>query len=139
MPRSDGFYTRKAVRLLRLLQIFLSAAWINVASVVSGACLRLCLAIDPARVQDREELFAYEINWQVVETQNIIQAKMRPWIVKKIIEYLGEEEKTLTEFILTKLGQRALPQVCQIGNGNACARRLLAWCQRAHGVLLPVP
>lgn len=61
--------------------------------------------------QDREELFAYLINWQVVETQGIIQAKMRPWIVKKIIEYLGEEEKTLTEFILTKLGQRASPQV----------------------------
>ena len=61
--------------------------------------------------QDREELFAYEINWQVVEKHNIIQSKMRPWIVKKIIEYLGEEEKTLTEFILTKLGQRAPPQV----------------------------
>ena len=74
--------------------------------VVDGVCL--CFL---GRFQDREELFAYEINWQVVETHNIIQAKMRPWIVKKIIEYLGEEEKTLTEFILTKLGQRALPQV----------------------------
>lgn len=47
----------------------------------------------------------------MVEAHNIIQSKMRPWIVKKIIEYLGEEEKTLTEFILTKLGQRAPPQV----------------------------
>lgn len=60
--------------------------------------------------QDREELFAFPINWQIVESHNIIQSKMRPWIVKKIIEYLGEEEKTLTEFILTKLGQRAPPQ-----------------------------
>ncbi len=67
------------------------------------------------RSQDREELFAFEINWQTVETHNIIQSKMRPWIVKKIIEYLGEEEKTLTEFILTKLGQRAPPQVCSGG------------------------
>lgn len=47
----------------------------------------------------------------MVEQHNIIQSKMRPWIVKKIIEYLGEEEKTLTEFVLTKLGQRAKPQV----------------------------
>ncbi|CAN0508773.1 unnamed protein product [Ectocarpus sp. 12 AP-2014] len=46
----------------------------------------------------------------MVEQHNIIQSKMRPWIVKKIIEYLGEEEKTLTEFVLTKLGQRAKPQ-----------------------------
>lgn len=67
----------------------------------------MCLCVS----QDREELFAYEINWQVVEAHNIIQSKMRPWIVKKIIEYLGEEEKTLTEFILTKLGQRSPPQV----------------------------
>ncbi|CAN0159713.1 unnamed protein product, partial [Hapterophycus canaliculatus] len=59
-----------------------------------------------------DELFAYEVNWQMVEAHNIIQSKMRPWIVKKIIEYLGEEEKTLTEFILTKLGQRSPPQVC---------------------------
>lgn len=50
----------------------------------------------------------------MVEAHNIIQSKMRPWIVKKIIEYLGEEEKTLTEFILTKLGQRAPPQVCAL-------------------------
>ncbi|CAN0062655.1 unnamed protein product [Scytosiphon promiscuus] len=60
--------------------------------------------------KDIDELFAYEVNWQMVEAHNIIQSKMRPWIVKKIIEYLGEEEKTLTEFILTKLGQRAAPQ-----------------------------
>lgn len=66
--------------------------------------------------QDREELFAFPINWQIVESHGIIQSKMRPWIVKKIIEYLGEEEKTLTEFILTKLGQRAPPQV------RACVR-----------------
>lgn len=85
----------------------------------------MCIAVEVARDsrsvprfllgwyawQDREELFAYKINWQVVEAHNIIQSKMRPWIVKKIIEYLGEEEKTLTEFILTKLEQRALPQV----------------------------
>ncbi|CAN0023001.1 unnamed protein product, partial [Choristocarpus tenellus] len=60
--------------------------------------------------KDREELFAYPINWQVVEGHDIIKGKMRPWIVKKMVEYLGEEEKTLTEFIVTKLSQRAPPQ-----------------------------
>ncbi|CAN0286341.1 unnamed protein product, partial [Discosporangium mesarthrocarpum] len=49
------------------------------------------------------ELFAYPINWQVVESCDIIRSKMRPWVVKKMVDYLGEEEKTLTEFIVTKL------------------------------------
>lgn len=86
----------------------------------------------PPVLQDREELFAYEINWQMVETHNIIQSKMRPWIVKKIIEYLGEEEKTLTEFILTKLGQRATPQVCVCASLRACVRASTKWCSAAR-------
>ena len=35
---------------------------------------------------------------------------MRPWVTKKMTEYLGEEEDTLTDFILSKLKARAPPQ-----------------------------
>lgn len=35
---------------------------------------------------------------------------MKPWITKKIIEYLGEEEITLIEFILAKMSQHMAPQ-----------------------------
>jgi RNA-binding protein 25 len=34
---------------------------------------------------------------------------MRPWVTKKIAEYLGEEEKTLTDFIMTKVAQHCSP------------------------------
>lgn len=30
--------------------------------------------------------------------------RIRPWVNKKIIEYIGEEELTLTDFICSKVG-----------------------------------
>jgi hypothetical protein len=35
---------------------------------------------------------------------------MKGWVVKKMVEYLGEEEATLTEFILSKLKKRCKPE-----------------------------
>lgn len=34
---------------------------------------------------------------------DVVEKKMRPWVTKKIIEYLGQEEKTLIDFILSKI------------------------------------
>jgi RNA-binding protein 25 len=35
---------------------------------------------------------------------------LRDWIVKKTIEYLGEEEVTLTTFIVSKLDSACFPE-----------------------------
>lgn len=35
---------------------------------------------------------------------------MAPWVKKKIQEYLGEEDTTMMEFLLTKLRQHTTPQ-----------------------------
>ena len=35
---------------------------------------------------------------------------MKVWVIKKMVEYLGEEEATLTEFILSKLRKRCRPE-----------------------------
>ncbi|EDO32076.1 predicted protein, partial [Nematostella vectensis] len=32
-----------------------------------------------------------------------VERRIRPWINKKIVEYIGEEEPTLTEFICSKV------------------------------------
>ncbi|XVE92444.1 hypothetical protein REPUB_Repub01dG0098000 [Reevesia pubescens] len=48
----------------------------------------------------KEELFSYEINWDVYD-QHALHERMRPWISKKITEFLGEEEKTLVDYIVT--------------------------------------
>jgi RNA-binding protein 25 len=34
---------------------------------------------------------------------------MKPWVAKKIMEYLGEEEKTLIDFIMGKIAAHTPP------------------------------
>jgi hypothetical protein len=36
-------------------------------------------------------LFAYVVDWPTIDKFDIVQSVMRPWIVKKIIEYLGNK------------------------------------------------
>lgn len=36
--------------------------------------------------------------------------RIKPWVNKKIIEYIGEEEPTLTDFICQKVMARSGPQ-----------------------------
>lgn len=48
----------------------------------------------------KEELFAYEINWAIYDKHDLHE-RMRPWISKKIIEFLGEEESTLVDYIVS--------------------------------------
>ncbi|XP_020695281.1 RNA-binding protein 25 isoform X1 [Dendrobium catenatum] len=48
----------------------------------------------------KEELFSYEINWSVYD-KHALHERMRPWISKKITEFLGEEEATLVDYIVS--------------------------------------
>lgn len=48
----------------------------------------------------KEELFSYEINWAVYD-KHALHERMRPWISKKITEFLGEEEATLVDYIVS--------------------------------------
>lgn len=48
----------------------------------------------------KEELFSYDINWSIYEKHEL-HDRMRPWISKKIVEFLGEEESTLVEYIVS--------------------------------------
>lgn len=35
--------------------------------------------------------------------QTLMERRIRPWINKKIIEYIGEEEATLVDFVCSKV------------------------------------
>ncbi|KAL8534140.1 hypothetical protein ACS0TY_010229 [Phlomoides rotata] len=48
----------------------------------------------------KDELFTYEINW-VVYDQSALHERMRPWISKKITDFLGEEEVSLVDYIVS--------------------------------------
>lgn len=60
-------------------------------------------------MRNRDELFVYPIDWGVIERAGIIASTMRGWIVKKVAEYLGEEEESLTAFIVGKLDANCRP------------------------------
>eukprot|EP01123_Difflugia_compressa_P001378 TRINITY_DN11581_c0_g1_i1.p1 TRINITY_DN11581_c0_g1~~TRINITY_DN11581_c0_g1_i1.p1 ORF type:complete len:245 (-),score=72.47 TRINITY_DN11581_c0_g1_i1:281-1015(-) len=59
---------------------------------------------------EKEELFSFKIDWQVIDKHDIVEGKMRPWVAKKISEFLGEEEITLIEYICKKLTDHSPPQ-----------------------------
>ncbi|KAK2707802.1 RNA-binding protein 25-like isoform X2 [Artemia franciscana] len=50
----------------------------------------------------KEELFDYSIDWSLLDV-SLIEKRIRPWINKKIVEYIGEPEPVLVEFICTKI------------------------------------
>lgn len=52
---------------------------------------------------DKAGLYGYTIKWNQVDEYQVIDRKMQPWICKKICEYLGGEETTMIEFIVSKL------------------------------------
>lgn len=78
----------------------------------------------------KPELFSYPLDWSMVDTvreqqasslvvylfcahktslclypatQTLMERRVRPWINKKIIEYIGEEEATLVDFVCSKV------------------------------------
>lgn len=53
-----------------------------------------------------DELFSYAIDWTPV-TKQFVDAKVEPWVKKKITQLIGEEEKSLIEFICGKISEHA--------------------------------
>lgn len=48
----------------------------------------------------------------VVFFQTLMERRIRPWINKKIIEYIGEEEATLVDFVCSKV--RVFCVLCEV-------------------------
>uniref|UniRef100_A0A8C1DMF7 RNA binding motif protein 25b n=1 Tax=Cyprinus carpio carpio TaxID=630221 RepID=A0A8C1DMF7_CYPCA len=57
----------------------------------------------------KPELFNYPLDWSVVDT-TLMEKRIRPWINKKIVEYIGEEEATLVDFVCSKVMAHGTPQ-----------------------------
>jgi RNA-binding protein 25 len=58
---------------------------------------------------DKTALFAYSIDWDLVDNQ-LMEKRIRPWVNKKIAEYIGEPEPTLTDFICSKVLAGSAPK-----------------------------
>ncbi|XP_049613084.1 RNA-binding protein 25b isoform X1 [Syngnathus scovelli] len=57
----------------------------------------------------KPDLFSYPLDWSMVDTA-LMERHVRPWINKKIIEYIGEEEPTLVDFVCSKVMAHGTPQ-----------------------------
>ncbi|XP_014669694.1 PREDICTED: RNA-binding protein 25-like [Priapulus caudatus] len=57
----------------------------------------------------KAELFSYAVDWSIVDS-SLMERRIKPWINKKIVEYIGEEEQTLVEFICQKVMAHSTPQ-----------------------------
>merc|ERR1712098_826497 len=51
---------------------------------------------------DKNDLFAYNIDWDLVDNQ-LMEKRIRPWVNKKIAEYIGDPEPSLTVFFCSKV------------------------------------
>ncbi|PIO76218.1 PWI domain protein [Teladorsagia circumcincta] len=56
----------------------------------------------------KEELFAHTIDWRYVD-RPLIEQRVRPWVAKKIMEFLGEEEGALVDFVCEKVANKTSP------------------------------
>jgi len=56
----------------------------------------------------KDELFAYQLDWTMVDT-TLMDRRIKPWVNKKIVEYIGEDEPTLSEFICKKVMANSQP------------------------------
>lgn len=57
---------------------------------------------------EKADLFAFKLEWSEID-QTLMEKKIRPWINKKIIEYIGEPEPTLVDFICSKVMAGSTP------------------------------
>jgi RNA-binding protein 25 len=80
---------------------------------------------------DKEGLFAYRVDWDKVAQYNVssiavkcsvclskvltvsvqvVEGTLRKWVARKIVDFLGEEEATLIDHIVSQLNGRCAPQ-----------------------------
>ncbi|CRG93682.1 conserved Plasmodium protein, unknown function [Plasmodium gallinaceum] len=57
-----------------------------------------------------EEIFNFHIEWNVLNLKDNIGVKLKPWIYKKITEYIGKDEKEIIEEISNYFVQQILKE-----------------------------
>ena len=60
--------------------------------------------------KSKKDLFDYPINWTLFATSNILDKKVKPWLVNKSIDYIGTEEPAFVSMIYKKVANRESPQ-----------------------------
>ena len=79
-------------------------AIVNPSLSTSSSSLKLA-ALNAKIPSDLSTLFATPIRYDLLEQHNILETTLKPWITKKIFEYLEVEEETMIQFICTHISE----------------------------------
>ena len=60
--------------------------------------------------KEKEQVFAFELQYEVLEEHNIVERTVRPWVAKKIKEYLGVEEEAMIRLVINHVSNRLSAQ-----------------------------
>ncbi|KAK2066645.1 hypothetical protein P8C59_000441 [Phyllachora maydis] len=58
---------------------------------------------------EKDGLWAWEVKWDFLD-ESVVQEKLRPFVEKKIMEYLGVQEQFLVEMVEKHVGSHGKPQ-----------------------------
>ena len=48
----------------------------------------------------KEDIFAFSLNYEALEEYSLIEKMVRPWVTRKVKEYLGVEEQALISLVI---------------------------------------
>lgn len=69
--------------------------------------------------RERTKLFDYKLEWKILLDEDVIEQVVRPWVAKKVKEYLGTEEQAMIKLVIGLLaGGTCTPQVLLSRVGN---------------------
>lgn len=58
---------------------------------------------------ERDALFGHKMHWEAMDTM-LIDSRLKPWVDRKITEFIGAPEPTLVDFICGKVAARTSPR-----------------------------
>ena len=50
----------------------------------------------------RDDIFSWDLKWNMVD-HTLMEKRIAPWINKKIVEYIGETDPDITDFLCNKV------------------------------------
>ena len=59
--------------------------------------------------KSRDEVFTYPLDWDELERNRVLEKVAKPWIAKKIKEYLGVEEMAMISLVVGQIAARVSP------------------------------
>ena len=48
----------------------------------------------------KEDIFGFTLNYEALEEYSLVEKMVRPWVTRKVKEYLGVEEQALISLVI---------------------------------------